>query len=194
MIYADSEFTLVPKDNDNLNLHESCMNKYKNNAACTYGNELISVDDNFSKPFNSYLSADAVYNFKYFSQEFDSNVLDLVNQKVFYPYVYMSDFEKFKELLLSKEKFYSLVTGKKIKSKKYKHGLEVWKKFEMKMMKHDHELHLKCDVLLLAYVFEKFRNNSLNNYGLSPSHYLNAPVLSWDVMLNMTKVGPAISI
>ena len=125
MIYADFEFTLVPKDNDNRNLDESCMNKYKNNVACTYGNELISVDDKFSKPFNSYLSADAVYNFKYFSQEFDSNVLDLVNQKVFYPYVYMSDFEKFKELLLSKEKFYSLVTGKKISDKKYKHGLEV---------------------------------------------------------------------
>ena len=125
MIYADFEFTLVPKDNDNRNLDESCMNKYKNNVACTYGNELISVDDKFSKPFNSYLSADAVYNFKYFSQEFDSNVLDLVNQKVLYPYVYMSDFEKFKELLLSKEKFYSLVTGKKISDKKYKHGLEV---------------------------------------------------------------------
>ena len=62
------------------------------------------------------------------------------------------------------------------------------------MMRHDHELHLKCDVLLLAYVFEKFRNNSLNNYGLSPSHYLNAPALSWDVMLNMTKVEPTISI
>ena len=117
MIYADFEFTLVPKDNDNRNLDESCMNKYKNNVACTYGNELISVDDKFSKPFNSYLSADAVYNFKYFSQEFDSNVLDLVNQKVFYPYVYMSDFEKFKELLLSKEKFYSLVTGKKLVTK-----------------------------------------------------------------------------
>ena len=125
MIYADFEFTLVPKDNDNRNLDESCMNKYKNNVACTYGNELISVDDKFSKPFNSYLSADAVYNFKYFSQEFDSNVLDLVNQKVFHPYVYMSEFEKFQGLLLSKEKFYSLVTGKKISDKKYKHGLEV---------------------------------------------------------------------
>ena len=129
MIYADFEFTLVPKDNDNRNLDESCMNKYKNNVACTYGNELISVDDKFSKPFNSYLSADAVYNFKYFSQEFESNVLDLVNQKVYIynqkVYAYISDFEKFKELLLSKEKFYSLVTGKKISDKKYKHGLEV---------------------------------------------------------------------
>ena len=43
----------------------------------------------------------------------------------------------------------------------YGYVLNVWKKFEMKMMKNYHDLHLKCDVLLLADVFEKFRNNSL---------------------------------
>ena len=45
--------------------------------------------------------------FKYLSQEFDNNVLDLLKQKGFYPYEYMNDFEKFKEELQSKEKFYS---------------------------------------------------------------------------------------
>ena len=35
--------------------------------------------------------------FKYLSQEFDNNVLDLFKQKGFYPYEYISDFEKFKE-------------------------------------------------------------------------------------------------
>ena len=34
---------------------------------------------------------------------------------------------------------------------------------------------------------EKFRNNSLKNYGLCPSHYLSAPALSWDAMFCMTK-------
>ena len=58
----------------------------------------------------------------------------------------------------------------------------------MKTMKNYHDLHLKSDVLPLTYVFEKFRNNSLKNYGLYPSHYLSAPTLKWDVMLNMRKV------
>ena len=58
----------------------------------------------------------------------------------------------------------------------------------MKTMKDYQDLYLKCGVLLLADVFEKFRNNSLKNYGLCPSHYLSAPALSWDAMLNMTKV------
>ena len=42
--------------------------------------------------------------------------------------------------------------------------------------------------MLLADVFEKFRNNSLSNYGLCPSHNLGAQALSWGAMLNMTKV------
>ena len=58
----------------------------------------------------------------------------------------------------------------------------------MKTMKDYHDLYLKCEVLSLADVFEKFRNNSLKNYRLYPSHYLSAPGLSWDAMLKMTKV------
>ena len=58
----------------------------------------------------------------------------------------------------------------------------------MKTMKDYHNLYLKCVVILLSDVFEKFRNNSINNCGLCPSHYLSTPALSWDAMLNMTKV------
>ena len=58
----------------------------------------------------------------------------------------------------------------------------------MKAMKDFLDLHLKCDVLLLADVFEKFRNNSLQNYGLCPSHYFSASGLSWDAMLKITKI------
>ena len=55
-------------------------------------------------------------------------------------------------------------------------------------MKDYHDLYLKCDVLLLADVFEKIRNNSLKNYGLYPSHYLSALALSWGAILNMKRV------
>ena len=35
---------------------------------------------------------------------------------------------------------------------------------------------------------EKFRKNSFKKYGLCLSHYLSAPPLIWDVMLNITKL------
>ena len=104
-----------------------------------------SLDENLNKN-----------DFKYLSQEFDNNVLDLVKQKGFYPNEYMNDFEKFIELP-SKETFYSSITSRKINDKEYEHVLNVWNKFEMKTMKDYHDLYLKCDVLLLVDVFEKFR-------------------------------------
>ena len=68
------------------------------------------------------------------------------------------------------------------------HFLNVWKNFETKTMKDYHNLNLKYHVLLLAAVFEKFRNRRLKNYEICLSHYLSAPALKWDAMLNMTKV------
>ena len=60
----------------------------------------------------------------------------------------MSDFAKFKEELPSKEKFYSLLTGKKISNKRYDHVLKIWNKFEMKTIKDCHDLYRKYEVLL----------------------------------------------
>ena len=57
----------------------------------------------------------------------------------------------------------------------------------METMKDYHDLYLKCDVLLSANSLNN-SNNSLNNYGFCPSHYLSAPVLRWDAMLNMATV------
>ena len=50
----------------------------------------------------------------------------------------MSDFENFKEELLSKERNYSSLTGKKIGGKEYDRILKVWNKVEMKAMKDYH--------------------------------------------------------
>ena len=57
----------------------------------------------------------------------------------------------------------------------------------MKTMKDYHDLHLKCEVFIVSWCFGKF--DSLENHDLWPSHYLNAPDLSWYTMLNVTKVG-----
>ena len=74
--------------------------------------------------------------FKYLSQEFDNKVLELVKQKRFYPYKYMSDFWKFKEELPSKEKFYSSLTSRKVVTKNmnifWKFGVHLkWKQWNV---------------------------------------------------------------
>ena len=58
------------------------------------------------------------------SQELYNNVLDLVKQNGLYPYQYMTDFEKFKEELPSKERFV-VPYRQKINYKEYEQALNV---------------------------------------------------------------------
>ena len=55
-------------------------------------------------------------------------------------------------------------------------------------MRDYHDLYLLTDILLLADVFEKFRNDSLNMYNLEPVSYYTMLGLSWDAALKPSGV------
>ena len=55
-------------------------------------------------------------------------------------------------------------------------------------MKDYHNLYNLSDVLLLANIFENFRNTCMNHYGLAPAWYFSAPGLAWDAALKIIKV------
>ena len=102
--------------------------------------------------------------------------LSLVKRKGVYPYEYMDSLERFKENKLPpKEAFYSRLTGEGIGDEDYEHAEKVWKVFGMKTLHDYHDLYNVTDVLLLADVFENFRNICMENYKLDPSHYFIAP-------------------
>ena len=114
---------------------------------------------------------------------------ELIKQKGFYPYEYMDTEEKLNDTKLPpREAFYSKLSGKDISKKDYKHACNVWNTFNMKTFKEYHELYNKTDVLLLADVFENFRDSSLKTYGLDPAHYFTAPGLAWDACLKITGI------
>ena len=71
----------------------------------------------------------------------------------------------------------------------YQHAQEVWNAFKFQNLGQYHDLYLKTDALLLADVFENFRETCLNYYRLDPCHYMTSPGLAWDAMLKMTKIN-----
>jgi len=51
------------------------------------------------------------------------------------------------------------------------------------------DLYLKTDVLLLAHIFENFRDKCIESYGLDPAHYYTLPGFTWNAMLKHTRVN-----
>ena len=143
------------------------------------------MDASLEKLVNN-LSEEAFTNLKRY---YTGDKLSLVKRKGVYPYGYMDTLERLKETKLPpKEAFYSKLNNEDISDEDYAHAKKVWEVFEMKHLQDYHNLYNETDVLLLAYVFENFRNLCLENYKLDPAHYYTAPGLAWDAALRITKV------
>ena len=50
------------------------------------------------------------------------------------------------------------------------------------------DLYVKSDTLLLAEIFENFRNLCLKEHEHDPAHFLSAPGLAWQACLKRTEV------
>ena len=128
--------------------------------------------------------------FKNLEKYFKPYQAKLLKQKGFFPYEYLDNLEKLKDTITPpQDAFYSNLSGKGINKGCYEHVLNVWKKFNIKTLKDYLKLYNISDVLLLADIFENFRNICLKNYGLDPVYYYTAPGLAWDAMLKMTKIN-----
>ena len=101
----------------------------------------------------------------------------------------MDSWEKFNETSLpDKESFYSELNKEGITDEDYAHAQKVWKVFEIKNLGEYHDLYVQSDTLLLADVFENFRDKCIDVYEFDPAHFLSAPGLAWQVCLKKTEV------
>ena len=138
--------------------------------------------------------------FKYLTEEFGSENLELIKQRDVYPYDYMNSFKRFNEEKLSHEKcFYNSkkhgTTGddgekldSDISNEDYLMCKKVWKEFNMKYISDYQDHYLEKGVLLLADVFEKFIETCLKFYGLDPYLYFSSFGFGWVAMLKTTGV------
>ena len=118
----------------------------------------------------------------------DLNDVNLLCQKGVYPYSHIKNFEVFEETRLPpKEAFKNDLTGEDISDEKYEFAQRVWTTMGCQSMGEYHDLYLYQDIML-ADIFEQFRQVCLKNYQLDPAHYYTVPGFSWDAALKFTKV------
>ena len=110
-------------------------------------------------------------------------------RKGVYPYEYMDNWKRFNETSLPcKESFYSNFNMENIEDIDYRHGNNVFNKFKLNNLGEYHDLYVQSDTLLLADVFENFRDMSLKEYELDAAHFLSLPGLAWQACLKKTGV------
>ena len=121
--------------------------------------------------------------------EYNEHQHKLQIRKGIYPYEYMDSWDRFEETNLPpKDSFYSALSMSGVSETDYEHARKVWREFGINNMGEYHDLYLKTDVILLANVFEAFRNVCLNNYGLDLAHFYTAPRLAWKACLKKTGI------
>lgn len=119
----------------------------------------------------------------------DQVEFDLLTRKGVFPYDYVNDWTRLDETSLpSRESFYSKLMDAGILDTDYAHAQKVWDVFEIKNLCEYMMLYLRTDVLLLADIFEQFRNVCLKAYGLDPVRYYTSPGLTWDACLKVTGI------
>lgn len=122
-------------------------------------------------------------------QVFKPEDIPLISKKGAIPYDYIDTFEKFQDTQLpSKAQFYNKLTRSNITDEVYDRLVNMWHHFKCSNLGNFIDIYLRIDVILLAAVFESFRDMSLREFSLDPAHFFSIPGLTWCASLRYTKM------
>ena len=114
---------------------------------------------------------------------------DLLTRKGVYPYEYVNSCDRFEETQLPPiSAFYSNLNMSSISEDDYQSAQKVWEEFGIRDLRDYHDLYLRTDVVLLANVYEAFRDTCLKHYKLDPAHFYTSPGLAWKACLKHTGI------
>ncbi|DAC81320.1 PolB [Mayetiola barley midge adintovirus] len=138
---------------------------------------------------SSILPSEKKKNLHSYCQNLSEQQKRMLERKGVFCYDYIDSWEKLnEEALPPKESFYSNLTESHISDEDYQFACNMWNEFNIKTIGEYSDWYLRTDILLLADVFENFRETCHTIYKLDPAHYFTAPGFTFDAMLKYTKV------
>ena len=147
----------------------------------------FSCKKNYEKNFNKDLIQRIANTYEFYNG--DLNKFILLLRKDVYPYEYIDSWQRFDEASLpDKEAFYNNLNMEDITDVDYRHGKTVFEFLININLGDYHDLYVQSDTLLLADVFENFRNMYIKVYEVDPAYFLSAPELAWQPCLKRTKI------
>ena len=121
----------------------------------------------------------------------DENKVSLMTCKGYFPYTFAKSIQEMLETtsLPPPEAFANdLTESAGLTEDEYRHAQRVWSTFGCTNLLDYMLLYLRTDTYVLAEVFNAYRNESIDGFGLDPAHMLGLPSLAFDSMLRMCKV------
>ncbi len=130
----------------------------------------------------------------------------MLTEKGKYPYEHFDSFDRFKETTIPEAKVFistldkCVIDGVDYEDKKddedimveckkaYNKAVSVFNEFKCKNLGDYSDLYLKTDTLILADIFESFRDTCLREFKLDPVNYYTLPGYSWDCCLKKSQV------
>jgi len=109
-------------------------------------------------------------------------MFNLLLRKGIHSYKYIDSIKKFHEVdIPPKDEFYSTLNDTEIPwlPKYYEHARNIWEVLNCRTIGNYHQHYNKTNDLLLADVFESFRNVYIDNYKLDPVWYYISPGLEF---------------
>ena len=149
--------------------------------------ECYNCKQRYRKKFNKELVKRFASTYEFCNNDLNKFVLLL--RKGVYPYEYVDNWGRFSEISLpSKEDFYSNLNMEDISDIDYRHAINVFKVFKLENLGSFHDLYVQSDTLLLADVFNNFRDMCIKEYELDPAPFLSLPGLAWQACLKKTNI------
>ena len=139
--------------------------------------ECYNCKQRYRKKFNKELIKTFASAYEFCNKDLNKFVSLL--RKGVYLYEYADNWERFSEISLpSKEDFYINLNMEDISDIDYRHANNVFKVFKLENLGNYHNLYVQSDTLLLADVFDNFRDMCIKEYELDPAHFLSLPGLA----------------
>ena len=112
---------------------------------------------------------------------------DVVKRKGVFPYTYFNSLSRLQDSSLPPLKaFKNDLTGEECEEEDYRFAQRAWQEAGCQTFGDYLMVYLKLDVVLLACVFERFRQKTLEEDGLDPVHFVSLPGLSFMSAFKMT--------
>ncbi|CAG7728477.1 unnamed protein product, partial [Allacma fusca] len=124
-----------------------------------------------------------------FPYEQEDMNMDLLTEKLKYPYTYLSSANVLQHghPIPPKETFYNDLTLEDVSDKDWNNVQQLISEFKIKDFREFTRIYTMTDTILLGIVFEDFRKQCFETYKLDPTYVCTTSGYSWQCLLHFTK-------